>query len=90
MTDMFWPMINISILFRHPTKPQRMAAIGQKLVIVGDGACGKTCLLIVFSKDHFPEVSAPTNLREFVADIGVDGNQVNYALLLILNIACIA
>ena len=23
----------------------------------GDGACGKTCLLIVFSKGMFPEVS---------------------------------
>ena len=57
-----------------------MAAIGQKLVIVGDGACGKTSLLIVFSKDHFPEVSALANLREFVADIEVDGNQVNYDL----------
>ncbi|KAL7985376.1 hypothetical protein Chor_003946 [Crotalus horridus] len=33
-----------------------MAAIRKKLVIVGDGACGKTCLLIVFSKDQFPEV----------------------------------
>jgi GTPase SAR1 family protein len=30
------------------------AAIRKKLVIVGDGACGKTCLLIVFSKDQFP------------------------------------
>ncbi len=25
-------------------------------MIVGDGACGKTCLLIVFSRDEFPEV----------------------------------
>ncbi|KPP60407.1 transforming protein RhoA-like [Scleropages formosus] len=33
-----------------------MASIRKKLVIVGDGACGKTCLLIVFSKDQFPEV----------------------------------
>lgn len=29
-------------------------------MIVGDGACGKTCLLIVFSKDQFPEVYVPT------------------------------
>ena len=32
----------------------------KKLVIVGDGACGKSCLLIVFSKDKFPEDYVPT------------------------------
>jgi GTPase SAR1 family protein len=30
-------------------------------VIVGDGACGKTCLLIVFSRDEFPEVPNSSN-----------------------------
>jgi len=53
-----------------------MASIRKKLVIVGDGACGKTCLLIVFSKDQFPEVYVPTVFENYVADIEVDAKQV--------------
>jgi Ras homolog gene family, member A len=41
----------------------------KKLVIVGDGTCGKTCLLIVFSKGYFPEVYVPTIFENYVADI---------------------
>ena len=52
----------------------------KKLVIVGDGACGKTCLLIVFSKDQFPEVYVPTVFENYVADIEVDGKNVELAL----------
>jgi len=52
----------------------------KKLVIVGDGTCGKTCLLIVFSKDEFPEVYVPTVFENYVADIEVDGKQVELAL----------
>lgn len=58
-----------------------MAAIRKKLVIVGDGACGKTCLLIVFSKDQFPEVYVPTVFENYVADIEVDSKQVRIHLL---------
>lgn len=57
-----------------------MTAIRKKLVIVGDGACGKTCLLIVFSKDQFPEVYVPTVFENYVADIEVDGKTVELAL----------
>lgn len=64
---------------------QIMAAIRKKLVIVGDGACGKTCLLIVFSKDQFPEVYVPTVFENYVADIEVDGKQV-MNLFLVFNI----
>ena len=57
-----------------------MANIRKKLVIVGDGACGKTCLLIVFSKDQFPEVYVPTVFENYVADIEVDNKKVELAL----------
>ena len=57
-----------------------MAAIRKKLVIVGDGACGKTCLLIVFSRDQFPEEYVPTVFENYVADIEVDNKLVELAL----------
>ncbi|KAI8895228.1 P-loop containing nucleoside triphosphate hydrolase protein [Globomyces pollinis-pini] len=57
-----------------------MAEIRRKLVIVGDGACGKTCLLIVFSKGTFPETYVPTVFENYVADVEVDGKRVELAL----------
>ncbi|KAJ1568879.1 GTP-binding protein Rho1 [Nowakowskiella sp. JEL0078] len=50
------------------------------MVIVGDGACGKTCLLIVFSEQRFPEVYVPTVFENYVAEIEVDGKQFELAL----------
>ena len=58
------------------------AASRKKLVIVGDGTCGKTCLLIVFSKDEFPEVYVPTVFENYVADIEVDNRQVLHVMFL--------
>ncbi|KAF5397456.1 hypothetical protein EG68_04852 [Paragonimus skrjabini miyazakii] len=55
-------------------------AIRKKLVVVGDGACGKTCLLIVFSKDQFPEFYVPTVFETYVADIELDSKHVELAL----------
>ena len=65
-----------------------MAAIRKKLVIVGgkidfiliEFLSGKTCLLIVFSKDQFPEVYVPTVFENYVSDIEIDGKQIELAL----------
>jgi hypothetical protein len=37
-----------------------MLTIFRKLVIIGDGACGKTSLLSVFTLGYFPTVSYPS------------------------------
>ncbi|CDR37595.1 CYFA0S01e12926g1_1 [Cyberlindnera fabianii] len=59
---------------------QLQTDIRRKLVIVGDGACGKTCLLIVFSKGTFPDIYVPTVFDNYVADVDLDGRRVELAL----------
>jgi len=45
-----------------------MSSIRKKLVLVGDGACGKTCLLTVFCNDNFPLDYVPTVFETYVAE----------------------
>jgi len=54
--------------------------IRRKLVIVGDGACGKTSLLCSFALGEFPSSYNPTVFDNYVADIILDGKQVQLAL----------
>ncbi len=49
----------------------------KKLVIVGDGMCGKTCLLFAFKDDRFITSHDATIFDTYVADIQVDGKTVN-------------
>jgi len=56
------------------------AAMSKKLVIVGDGACGKTCLLQVFATGSFPEEYIPTVFENTIVDTVVDGRDVELAL----------
>ena len=47
-------------------------AIRKKLVVCGDGVCGKTCLLVVFKDNDFPETYIPTVFETYVTDIQLD------------------
>lgn len=52
----------------------------RKLVIVGDGACGKTSLLYVFTLGEFPTQYTPTVFDNYVIDCRIDGKAVQLAL----------
>ncbi|CAF1293252.1 unnamed protein product [Rotaria magnacalcarata] len=52
----------------------------RKLVIVGDGMCGKTCLLFAFKDDRFIPTHDATIFDTYVADIQVDGKTIDLAL----------
>ena len=60
--------------------PRPRSARRVKLVVVGDGAVGKTCLLVSFSQGQFPEGYIPTVFETYIADIEIDDRPVELAL----------
>ncbi|CAL2038723.1 unnamed protein product [Caenorhabditis brenneri] len=54
--------------------------IRKKIVVVGDGACGKTSLLIVFSKGTFQDIYIPTVFECGAENIDIDGKIVQLDL----------
>ncbi|KAI9293048.1 hypothetical protein K502DRAFT_351384 [Neoconidiobolus thromboides FSU 785] len=57
-----------------------MPDLRKKLVIVGDGGCGKTCLLVVFATNEFPKTYVPTVFENYMAQVKVDGKKIELAL----------
>lgn len=59
---------------------QEMPVTEKNVVIVGDGASGKTCLLHVFFEDIFPGSYVPTVFDSYQTQIEVEGKLVKLVL----------
>lgn len=49
----------------------------RKLVVVGDGMAGKTCLLYAFKYDNFNDSHPPTIFETYAAEMELDGKTVS-------------
>ncbi|KAH8926093.1 hypothetical protein BT69DRAFT_1348286 [Atractiella rhizophila] len=62
----------------HPPPPRRV--LQRKVVVLGDGACGKTSLLNVYTRGFFPQYYEPTVFENHVHDLWIDDAQVELSL----------
>ncbi|RKP31186.1 ras-domain-containing protein [Metschnikowia bicuspidata] len=83
------PLSSSSQVQTNPTVPDyevtgtvaRNSAYAMKIVVVGDGGCGKTCLLVSYAQQRFTEIYVPTIFENYVTTVrSPQGKLIDLAL----------
>lgn len=73
-----------TVINDNPTVPDypmlsqvtKKSTYNMKLVVVGDGGCGKTCMLVSYAQGKFPEIYVPTIFENYVSSVQAPNGKI--------------